>query len=303
MKKQILKVITLCLISVVLVGCGNSKSMENPKTAVDEVEESDVTNNIKETDVSDNGIVEKATITYPTMEEIEYYFEDSIRYKEPVAVCGYKNNSEFTIVKLNLEFTMKENITEEELRVFDSLKAQRELSDDDIMGFEPMVYNYMVCDSGEEVVGATCYMDYNLEPTSAEQCKFMNLSYVEIYFIASDSKIHKVKYSAKNDTYVLADEFVEAYNWSDSEYANMLPKPDTRIVEIDYDEVDYFKCSAYDMGFEDFSAYMKKCEEKGFVWNENNSISCWASNEEGYTLHVQYWDDMKRITISLEKEE
>lgn len=303
MKKQILKVITFCLITVVLVGCGNSKSVENPKTTVDEVVESDVTNNIKETDVSDNGIVEKATITYPTMEEIEYYFEDSIRYEEPVAVFGYQNNSEFTIVRLDLEFTMKENITAEELKVFDSLKDQRELSDNDIMEFEPMVLDYMVCDPGEEVVGAICYMGYNLEPTTVEQCNFMNLSYAGIYFIAADGKIHMVKYSAKNDTHVLVDEFAEPYNWSDSEYANMLPEPDARIVEIDYDEVDYFQCSVYDMNFENFQGYMKECEEKGFSWDENNSISRWARNEEGYTLNVRYIDYMKMMEISLEIED
>lgn len=69
---------------------------------------------------------------------------------------------------------MKENITAEELMVFDSLKDKRELSDDDILGLEPIVYDYMVCDPGEEVVGASYEMSYNLEPINTEQCKFMD---------------------------------------------------------------------------------------------------------------------------------
>lgn len=300
MKKQMYKVLILCLATVLLVGCGDSKIKEDFKETINEVVVSEESKEIEESTSSDDEAIDEVSITYPTIEEIEYFFRDSIRYEEPAAVFGYKNNSDFTIVRLDLEFMMKQDITAEELIVFDSLKDIRELSEDDILSFEPVVYDYMVCDSGEEVVGATCYMEYNLEPINAEQCKFMDLNCAEIYFVAVDNKIHRVRYSAENDEYLLAEETIELYNWSNSEYANMLPKPDTRIVEIDYDKEDYFQCSAYDMSFEDFQAYMKKCEEKGFSWNEDNSTSCWANNEEGYTLHVRYLDYMKMLEISLE---
>lgn len=303
MKKQIYKVLILCFATVLLAGCGNSKNAEKFSGTTNEVVVSKEAKEIKESVGLDEEPKDIVMITHPTMEEINYYFQDSIRYEEPVAVFGYKNNSEFTIVRLDLEFRMKEDITAEELIVFDSLKDIRELSEDDILSFEPIVYDYMVCDSGEEVVGATCYMEYNLEPINTEQCKFMDLNCAEIYFIAVDNKIHRVRYSAENGEYLLAEETMELYNWSNSEYANMLPKPDTRIVEIDYDKEDYFQCSAYDMSFEDFQAYMKKCQEKGFSWDEDNSTSFWANNEEGYTLHVRYLDYMKMVEISLEMEE
>ena len=300
MKKQMYKMLIFCFTVVMFVGCGGSKIENNSNETINEVVVSEESEEIRESISSDEETTDEVVIMYPTIEEVEYFFQDSIRYEEPVAVFGYKNNSEFTIVRLDLEFEMKEEITAEQLIAFDSFKEKWELSDDDILSFKPIVYDYMVCDSGEEVVGAICNMDYNMEPISAEQCKFMDLNCAEIYFVAVDNKIHKVRYSAENDEYLLAEETIELYNWSNSEYANMLPKPDTRIVEIDYDKEDYFQCSAYDMSFEDFQAYMKKCEEKGFSWDEDNSSSCWANNEEGYTLHVRYLDYMKMVEISLE---
>lgn len=306
MRKNLFKTSLVGVVAVLLlVGCGNAENSTESgsvELSVSTEKDAEHTEGYKESEVLQEGKDDskQEVIDYPKLEEIEYFFRDSIVYEEPTAVFGYKNNSDFTIVRFYGEFKMKADITTEQLAVFDTLREKRELTDEDILGFKPQVYDYMVCDSGEEVCGAMCYMEYNLEPVSTAQCEYMDLDYAEIMFVAADDKIHTVRYSAVNGAYVLDEDAEDVYVWSDSSYANMVPKPDTRILELDYDDEDYFQCSAYDMGIDDFKTYIVKSQEAGFVEVEDNETSYWAKNEQGYMLHVLYRSHMNMIEISLE---
>lgn len=291
-KKILILVMVMFLLT--LPACGKS---EKENKSVESSEVSDII------ETSSENVVSEDVISYPKMDEIEWLFINSIRYEEPVAVFCYTNNSDFTIVRLDLSFEMKDDIGSEQLQAFESLKEKREITDDDIVGFTPEIHDYMVCDPGEKVEGAPCYLSYNMEPTDISQCELLNLKYAEIFYIGSDDKIHKVSYSAENSVYVVAEPTDELYLWSDSEYASIVPRPETRIVTVDYDEDDYFQCTAYDMSIENYEAYIDECKEAGFDNDvEESASSFWGKNAQGYKLHVRYFDYMNAIEISIKQD-
>lgn len=243
---------------------------------------------------------EQISVTYPKIGDIEWSFVNGILYEEPAVFIKYKNNSNFSIVGLYFSFELREEISDEQMQLFDFLKEKWNLTTEEIAEINPEIYDHKVCDPGEEVIGASCDVYYNTPATDIVQCELLELRYVEINYIGEDNKLHEVAYSAENESYVLAGSSEELYEWSDSEYANMLPKPDTRIVAVDYDEDDYFQCTAYDMNSEAFKEYIEQCKEIGFnIDVEESDTSFWGTHSQGCTLHVRLFT-YDAIEISLE---
>lgn len=240
---------------------------------------------------------------YPKIEEIAWEFRDTVRYGEPVAVFDYTNNSDYTIVLLDFQFEMKDGITSEQLQLTDVLTGSL-VPNEEISEMRPNVLDWIVCDPGEKAEGANCYMKYNTEPTSTNQCELMDLKSADIYFIGEDGRKHTVSYSAENGGYSLWETSEELYSWIDNDYTKMLPKPDTRIASANQFREDCLGVKAYDMSHDAYLAYVAACEEMGYenkYPNEDHDYSFVGTNSEGYEINVRYIDYMHYIEITLEK--
>lgn len=244
-------------------------------------------------------------IGYPRMEEIIWSFRNTVRYGEPVAAFDYANQSSYTITKLDVHFRMKDGVTSEELDLKDVLTGEL-IPDEEIPEMEPFVYDRIVCDPGETAEGAICYMTYNTEPTSAEQCALMDLESADIAYIGEDGKEHTVSYHAENNGYALSEKSSELFTWVDNTYTEMIPKPDSRVASAEQYDENCLYAKIYDFGYEDFQTYIQACEEMGFQnkypKEEINSLYVGAK-PEGYEITLQYIESMKCVEIELKKTE
>ena len=241
---------------------------------------------------------------YPKMDEIAYRFRDTVRYGEPVAAFDYTNNSDYTILRLELYFKMKEGVTSEQLHL-NHVGGDEPVTDEEILQMKPYVYDWIVCDPGETAENAECYMVYNTEPTNTVQCALMDLTSAEIYFIGSDNKAHCVAYSAENGGYSLSERTEELFTWLDNDFAKQIPKPETRVASAEMYE-DSFYAKVYDMTYENFLAYIDACEGMGFenkYPDEDIDHSYRGVNSDGYEIHVRFIDSMHYMEIELEKAE
>ncbi len=247
--------------------------------------------------------VQKQT-DHPKIEEISYSFRDTVRYNEPVAAFDYTNNSNYTIVSLQLEFKMKDGVTSEQLQLTHTVRDEL-ITDEEIPEMEPYVYDWIVCDPGETAENAVCYMDYNTEPTNTAQCALMDLTKAEIHFIGDDTKEHVVLYNAENKGYKLLEQADELFTWIDNDFAKQIPKPETRVAHATMSDDDnklYIK--AYDISYDAFLSYVNECEKKGFQNNypdEEIDYSYGGTNADGYELDIRFIDYMQYIEIVLEK--
>ncbi len=293
MKKWIVITLALALL-LAFAGCGESS---NRQSATADEQSADSAEQKAETPSEPGNVT-----GYPKIEELSWTFRNTVRYGEPVAAFDYTNNSDYTIVRFDLVFKMKDGVTSEQLQLVDPI-SESLVPDEEIADMEPYVFDSIVCDPGETAENAVCYMLYSAEPTNTEQCDLMELSYAEICYIGADGKGHNVSYSAENGGYSLDDTAEELFVWSDSDYAGMLPKPETRIVSVERDDEECFYAKAYDITQDYYAEYIEQCEQMGFADdypNDTESISFYGTNADGVRVHLSYIDYIQYMEITVE---
>ena len=255
-----------------------------------------------------DGVQESDTVQvndYPRIEEIEWKFRDSVQNDTPVAVLDYTNNSRYTILELDFQFKMKDNVSSEQLQLINPITNEL-VTDEEVAEMKPYVYDTIVCDPGEKGEGANCFMQYNTNPSSTDQCDLMELTSLDIRFIGDDGKGHTVSYSAENGGYSLSPVSDELYTWVDNDYSQMIPKPDTRVASADQYEDNCLGVKAYDMDHDAYMAYVDDCEQQDFenmYPDEDHDYSYSGKNAGGYEVHIRYIDYMHCVELTLKKSE
>ena len=294
--KKIVSVFLLFVIVFSLAACGNNTSTGNDSMSDGDGAASSTNTNNGNSDMSD-----KATnlVDYPKIDDIEWFFSNGVAYNEPVALFGYTNNTGFTIVELDVSFRLNDSVTPEQLAVFKGLKDSfSSLSDEELLKITPTVYDYMVCENGETVDGAVCYLKASYEAESTAQCDLFALDSATIAFIGKDGKKHTVAYSAVNEGYSLTGKAEELFVWSESAYAKLVPQPDTKIAAVDYDEPDYFQFTAYDISSSGYTAYVEACKAAGFSNDlEESDLSFWGTDSKGNEMNVRFFPTMNAIEV------
>ena len=287
--KKVVSFFLLFAIAFSLVACGNDTSVGNEGMPGGN------------SSVSDKGA---DLLDYPKIDDIEWFFSNGVSYNEPAALFGYTNNTGFTIIELDISFRLNDSVTTEQLSVFSGLKDSFfSLSDEELLKITPTVYDYMVCENGETVDGAVCYLKASYEAESTAQCDLFIFDSATIAFIGKDGKKHTVSYSAVNKGYSLVGEAEELFIWSESEYAKLVPQPDTKIAAVDYDEPDYFQFTAYDISSSGYMTYVEACKAAGFSNDiEESKLSFWGTDSKGNKINVRFFPTMNAIEVVVRPE-
>lgn len=236
--------------------------------------------------------------SYPKIEEIEYYFYNGVSYGEPTALMAFSNKSKYTVTSVKLYFEVRQDTAKEELSAFDSFVNHGDLDPDELISLNPYVFDYMVCDPGETVEGAECYLFGNTLATDVKQCNVLTVKNAEISFQGNNDQIYTVSYTTENNGYSLSDITEVAKSWTEKDFAKAIPIVDTRFITVDYDEDDYYQFTAYDITFEEYRDYCNECKSAGFSNEiEDNKISFWCTNNNGLTLNIRYFAYMNALEV------
>lgn len=91
------------------------------------------------------------------------------------------------------------------------------------------------------------------------------------------------------DISLQAPEKMSAIEWPEYGLAALLPKPDSDIGNISWDDSENFAIDVGNTPIEKYKEYVKACEDKGFTINHSKSDDYYsAENKEGYKLTVEY---------------
>jgi len=79
-------------------------------------------------------------------------------------------------------------------------------------------------------------------------------------------------------------------DWSDSEIASYMPRPDSEHVEVDRDEDDYFSFTVSEATQSDFEDYIGSCEYMGFTKDVEEDGNHYAASLDGgdYEIDITY---------------
>lgn len=90
------------------------------------------------------------------------------------------------------------------------------------------------------------------------------------------------------------------FAWPSSEYGQMLPKPESNIGRIDYEQSYGFSIQVSNTDQDHFDAYVRACKEKGFAGDyADGGYYYHALNDAGYALTLSYDQDDDVMTIRI----
>ena len=253
---------------------------------------------------SDGGSPSPAGKPSVDLSQIEWNVESGIVDGIRAVVFGYTNNTDYEIVDFDLEFKVKEGVTNEQLEASSELKEKASDMDHDIgeMTFSAITHKCVA--PGESVENCVCNLDgtiqYYTDFDSYELFEPDMLTAV----VASDGKVYVAYYDFASGKTTMGDESEDVYTWPDSAITKALPKPDVRYLMVSMENEDYLSLEAFGVSKDTFEAYVAACKEKGFDQDvDEDDDSFTASNGEGVKVDLRYISSDDQMYITADKEE
>lgn len=295
MKKWIIALTTLLIAICALAGCsGNNNSNASSNT-------NSTTSNLKKDEIK--------------IDQIDWKVENAVVDKHRRVVFSYTNKSKFKIAELEMDFSPKSDTTPEKLREACEIYRAEGWSDsvlDQISstGSSEMARFTLAGEwektvapgetSGEE--GMTIGIKYI---NGMEQYDLFEPSMMIINYVAADGKLYEEVYDYKTKTYSLSDKGIDTRQWSDSELAGQLPRPENLLIDEINENDTNFKFETFGTTSADFKDYVSACKEKGFTKEVQEKSGLWdefkAKSADGkYALNLSLDVSTGNLSVRIE---
>ncbi len=229
-------------------------------------------------------------------EDIELTVEDGFWYDERQPVMTYTNNSDFDIITVDIEWSQKEDMTDEQRStVFAEFMDSDFYTEDDFKEFVISAYKDQLVAPGETSMEAAVYLNrtgYNLE--NSDDFALFEPSIMKVAYLGGDGKAYleyidyktgKTKDASKGGK--------DVSKWSDSDLAKRLPEIEAPVRIVTTDDEDSFWFETLGVTLDDFNAYVEKLKEKGFNqvdYEDDDEFR--AHDKDGYEATVSF-DEME----------
>lgn len=285
----------ICIASLLIgtsAGCG-TKSNENASGSSNSSGVSDSSNS------SDSEKPSDKTIDFSKLDwKVEAELIDGKRYP----IFSYTNNSDVTVCDFELVFKQKDTTTKEDLSTFSEAIEALEISGDKLDELNFTAACKLFTKPGETNGNDTIAIDNRVgyRVTNMKQYELMEPDYATIAFL-KDGYVYGMTYDFLNDKSTPAGKAVKAYNWTESELGNAVPKLECEVTKIGMDDEDTFSVTGYDISEEKKDAYIKACLDMGYKTDddidERNYINF---SKDNYDVDVDYYDKNKELRIRVE---
>lgn len=288
-KKLCVLLLGLCLFSV--SACGDKTASTSSIDSASKQEE--------EAEEAGNNSSAKDNIK---IEDISWNVDEGIVDGERYILLSYINNTKYTIAGFEIQFTEKSDITEEEKTAFyTDIQEKYEISPDEMESLKGKPISMyaeaeIVVNPGESVTNTRCwyYRGYHalrdLSHFQLVQPDIATIRYVD------NDKIYTVYYDYSSGKYSAESETETAYQWTQTDLGNKIPKPDVIILECHFDDEDTFMFEAYGISLEGFNAYVAECQKLGYTVDASSHEGFYRSdNAEGYNIYMHYDEDEKTM--------
>ncbi len=232
---------------------------------------------------------------------IEWEVKNALVDGDRRAVFCYTNNSEFDIVELDLRMKMKEDVTEDEIASHEQLKEKSEAMDHELKYLTIDVITNKYVKPGETAENLSIGLDGTVEIfTGYEAYDLFEPDSMTIYYVANNT-IYSATYDYVNEETIYNSTAKQAFTWSDSELAKKLPKPDSPVVTVDWDDEDHFSASIFASDHDAFVKYAEACKAAGFDADIDDELDWWwtAKDKDGCELSLQFMEEDGYISLGL----
>lgn len=281
-----------------LVGCGGSQSTASSAES-SSVESTSESQEESSTESPDSSALAKDEIK---IDELPWEITTMINdYGNREFVVAYTNNSKYAIMGFDIEFTLKDGLTDDQMAVFEDLKEEYEYTDEELSELTMKVYNEVYTAAGEEGKPQPLTLDnYAFRvPSSMDQIDNFEPDIATIGYITPDNVMHMEFYDFKNDSYTLSSTTKDnLYQLPTTAIKDILPAPEVPVLISDKDLGGAYSATAYGIKQDGYSEYVATCKDSGFTdVTEDTDYSFEASKSDGARIELRYYSEDESMTI------
>lgn len=240
------------------------------------------------------------------IEDLDWSVDQTLIDGQRVIAFNYTNNSPYMICGIDIEFTQRTDVTEEQRSVFNEIYEDNDTWEEWNGGPEELYITASterVVNPGESTDTAICTFNNTATMVdNMDQYALMEPSQITIGYV-DDDKIYVEYYDFLSQKYSLDSQSgIPAVSWPDSELAALIPAVDGPVVVVSYDDEDYFSVRSCGIAKEMYDSYVAQCEERGFVadsYSGGNYFS--AANEEGVDVDVSFNPLQETMSVSIDR--
>lgn len=224
--------------------------------------------------------------------DIELTVEEGFWYDERQPVMTFVNNSDFDVITVDVEFSQKADVTDEQrAAVFAEYLEDDFYADEDFTDYVISSYKEQLVASGETSLEAQVCLNHsgrtlsNIEYFDLFEPSMMKVAYLggdgKVYLEYIDFKTGKTKDASKGGK--------DAVMWSDSDLAKRMPKIDAPLCIVTSDDEDDFWFETLGMTVEDFDGYVEKLKSMGYDqidWEDDDEFR--AHDKDGYEASATF---------------
>ena len=230
------------------------------------------------------------------VEQIDYEVKDGVENGYRRVLFDYTNNSDYTVVSVELLMAMPEDVEDEALEsAFADLIEQGFYTVDDLHDIKMGCDSTFAVEPGQKSGdrAATYGMVY---VTNLEQYELMEPDMLTIKFL-HDGEIYEEYYDYRTGSYTLSSDVIDAGQWGESELAEAVPRPEGALV-TDVDDGDRFTFEIMCMTEDDFEAYVDVCKDAGYTVDvAETDTTYYADNEDGiHHIDLIYWSEAGELS-------
>ena len=233
---------------------------------------------------------------------IEWSVDSGVIDGDRVVMFNYDNNSDYDIAEVSLKFKMKDDTTDEEIKAFSELSEKAKEQEEKLSELTIEAWAEKIIGPGDSVQDVPMQLDGTYQYfTTYDAYDLFEPDMMTVIYI-ENNKLYTAYYDYRNQETSYDDEVLDAYTWSDSELAALIPKPDVKIVAPGFDSETTFSANAYGVSKEMFEQYKKQCEEKGFKGSSDNYVDWdWrAKDKNGNELELIYVEEDEKVGIHVD---
>lgn len=235
--------------------------------------------------------------------EIDWNVSASVVNGERITALNYTNNSDYPIIDFKIKFTQKPDLTEEEFAVLNDVKEKYEYEDNEIRDIYVAGESKKYTEPGQKVSDIPCEIDDWYELDDISILDIMRPDMATIEYIDTDGKGYTMYYDFLNESYgKSSDGGQELQNWSDSELASMIPKPEAYKIDISGSLDNWFSFDAYGMSFDAYTEYVEKLKANGFT-SKYSTVrdNDFYGSKDDVTVTVYYRADNEKIDVTVSR--
>lgn len=235
------------------------------------------------------GCTGKRTFDF-SVEDVSLTLDEITLNDEEVLAFSYKNNTNYTILRIAVTYVLKSDATEEQRTAFSKCAKDGV----DVTDMSVSAYNLnSVASGGASDVTPCDFINFSADCEFEGYSDVLTPDFLTVTFV-DDDRAYGIYYNFERDKY---DEYEELnrdrYEWSSANAASYVNRPEECVsTEILYEDEKKFSFSACGVTKDGFDKYLQSLKDSGFTFElkeeSDTAVKYSGANKKGVRLSIEY---------------